>query len=210
MTIETARHRVAQFHSRAELLQQDIEQLITKQETLSKEQIILDQVNQFLASAIQEKVTTTKHQLEDLVNQGLQYIFTESSISIRIDSSFKNNKTVFSLKINKDNLNSGRAEDFGGGVLAVVSFLLKICSVIITNTERFILFDESLSFISKEYEERTSQFIAKICEQLNFDIALVTHKEGITKYAHTAYEAQGNPLSGTVFKSINPQQYWEQ
>lgn len=178
-----------------------IDRLTSEIKELQSESDLLEEVNKFFATQIDEKISNTKYQIEALVNQGLQYIFGES-IKIRIDSAFKNNKTMFSLKIVKDNVNEGVAESFGGGVLAVVACLLKISSILITKKERLLVMDESLTYVSIEFQEKLSQFLSKICEQMNFEIILITHQPKMASYANNIYKVQGTPLKGVTFNKI--------
>lgn len=193
--------RLTQVRARVDILNQELDSLHKRKQATEESLAILEQVNLFLASAVKDKINSTKHQLESLVNQGLQYIFNED-IRIEIASDFKNNKTIFSLKVLKGNLNSGRTEDFGGGVLAVIAFLLKVSATLITKTERLLVFDESLTFVSAEYQEALSQFIHQICQQLGFTIILIAHQPLLAKHADTIYQVQGTPQEGISFKRL--------
>lgn len=187
------------------LLRVKKEELARKESTLTalqNEQLILEEVNTFFASVIKEKITETKYKLESLVNQGLEFVFTDNKIFITIDSEFKNNKTIFTLSINKEGVNKGRAEDYGGGVLAVVAFLLKIAAIIITGTKRLMIDDEGLTFLSERYQRPVSVFIKKICEQLDFNIVMITHQQQLAKEADNIYRAKGNPAKGITFERI--------
>lgn len=172
-----------------------LESLSSQYNSLSKQEVelsnkvnLLQEVNKFFADTISHKIVDTKIALENLVNQGLSYVFGDS-IKIEIQSVFKNNKTQFALSVVKDKVNKGRAEDFGGGVLAVIAFLLKVSAVIITKTERFMIFDESLTFVSVEYQEPLSKFISKLCEQMGFDIVLISHQPKLSTFADVVYNA---------------------
>lgn len=178
---------------------------VSKISELEKELEILETVNLFLSEQIKYKMTDTKYKLESLVNQGLSYIFGEH-IRIVIDSSYKNNKTVFSLRIHKENINSGLADSFGGGVLAVVASLLKISAVLISGKEKLLVFDESLAFVSEEYQGRMSVFLNRICEQMGFTIILIAHQPKLTEYAHKIYRAVGEPEIGISFKEIKSEE----
>lgn len=202
MTVAELNSRVSELKALLSVQSKDIQSLQKKTENLKLELSILEQVNTFLASQIQEKVVSVKHQLESLVNQGLKYVFSED-IRLEIKSDFKNNKTVFSLNILKEGLNEGQADAFGGGVLSIIALLLRISSIIITNTERFIVLDESLAFLSKQYQASISQFLQKVCEQLDFTIILVAHQQDLAQHADNIYQVQGNPRTGISFKKIS-------
>lgn len=170
------------------------------------EQEILEQVNLFLSNQIKDKVSSVKYQIESLVNQGLKYIFSApdtSTIQIEIKSEFKNNKTIFSLNIKKDGVNEGQADAFGGGVLSVISLLLRVSSICIDNTERLLILDETTAFVSKQYQPLVSQFLQKLCDQLGFTIVLIAHQQDMATYADNIYQATGNPENGISFRKIS-------
>lgn len=201
MTLETLKTKLHKHRALAEVLTSDCTRLEQHLKAQQQEQLILEQVNTFLASQIQTKVGETKHQLESLVNQGLEYIFG-TGIRLQIDSAFKNNKTQFSLNIIKEGLNDGRADSFGGGVLAVIAVLLRVSAIIITKTERFIFFDESTNFVSAQYQPLLGNFLKQICSQLGFTIVLISHQETINKSADQAYIADGDPATGITFTKV--------
>lgn len=190
--------QLAKHEALLELNTKEVERLKQEVTRASQETIILEQVNKFLASQIQQKVGETKHQLESLVNQGLEYVFG-TGIRIVIESSFKNNKTQFTLNIKKDGINEGRMDSFGGGVLAVIAVLLRVSAIIITKTERFIFFDESTNFVSAQYQPALGNFLKQICSQLGFTIILISHQETINKSADHTYIADGDPRDGITF-----------
>lgn len=202
MTLDQLKQQLTHKKALLEITNGDCKRLESQLATALQEQQVLEQVNAFLASQIQVKVGETKHQLESLVNQGLDYIFG-TGIRLQIDSAFKNNKTQFSLNITKDGLNEGRMDSFGGGVLAVIAVLLRVCAIIITKTERFIFFDESTNFVSAQYQPLLGNFLKQICNQLGFTIVLISHQETINKSADITYEATGDPKDGITFTRIS-------
>lgn len=196
--------QLAKHEALLELTAKEVAKLKQDIAHTTQEVAILEQVNKFLASQIQQKVGETKHQLESLVNQGLEYVFG-TGIRIVIESSFKNNKTQFTLNIKKDGVNEGRMDSFGGGVLAVIAVLLRVSAIIITKTERFIFFDESTNFVSAQYQPALGNFLKQICSQLDFTIVLISHQETINKSADHTYLADGDPREGITFRKITQQ-----
>lgn len=201
MIAETLNSKVKELEVKLNLRKKDRDNAVSKISELQKELEILETVNVFLSEQIKHKMTDTKYKLESLVNQGLSYIFGDK-IKIIIDSSFKNNKTVFSLRITKDKVNTGLADSFGGGVLAVVASLLKISSVLISGKEKFLIMDESLAFVSEEYQEKMSMFLNQICNQMSFTIVLIAHQPKLVSFSNKIYKASGDPINGIYFKEI--------
>lgn len=198
MTIDDLRQRLAKSEALLELQHKELQRKEQELDHALQESSILEQVNTFLASQIQQKAGDIKYQLESLVNQGLAYVFGDQ-VRIQIESAFKNNKTVFSLNIIKDGVNEGRADSFGGGLLSVIAVLLRVSAIIVTNTQRFIFLDESTNFVSAQYQTALGNFLKQICQQLDFTIVLISHQDTITQSADYIYIANGDPATGITF-----------
>lgn len=169
---------------------------------------VLEEVNKVLSQVISSKIMSVKSKIESLTNQGLSYIFG-SSLRIVIHTDFKNNKTLFSLRVQKDNVNEGLVENFGGGVLSVVAFLLKVITVLIAGNQRFMILDESLSMLSEEYQEPMSRFIKQICKDLKFTIVVIAHQPKLSTHADYVYEAKGDAETGVTFVREKTDEYKE-
>ena len=161
-------------------------------------QALMQEVNAFFSGVIEHQVSEVKAQIEELVNSGLATIF-EYPISIRIDSAYKNNKTVFNIVIAKDEL-EGAQEAHGGGVLAIIAFLFRVVVNAVTGKAKFMMFDESLTYVSAKYQEPLSAFIAKLCEDLGYTIVLISHQPLLNTYAHRAYNVERNAQGFAKFK----------
>lgn len=198
MNLDSLRQQLTRNEALLELQQKELQRLETQADHLFSEFIILSQVNIFLASQIHQKASETKYQLESLVNQGLAYIFGDH-VRIQIESTFKNNKTIFSLNIIKNGVNEGRADSFGGGLLSVIAVLLRVSAIVVTGAQRFIFLDESTNFVSAQYQPALGNFLKQICNQLDFVIVLISHQETITQSADQVYIVNGDPAQGITF-----------
>lgn len=184
--------RDALYETRAELriVNESIDSKRKENLELENRVLVLDEANKFLAGMVSDRVLCVKDRLESLTNQGLDYIFGSSKVRICIDSEFKNNKTIFSLRIRKSGVDTdGVVESFGGGLLSVIAFVLKIVAVVLVENRRFMILDESLSMLSDEYQEPMSKFIATLCKELGFTIVLISHQPKLSTYADVCYEA---------------------
>lgn len=194
MTAENLRDslRDALYSKRAELklVSESIDSKRREIKSVEDRLLILDEANKFLAGMVSDRVLSVKDRLESLTNQGLEYIFGSSKVRVSIESEFKNNKTIFSLRIRKQGVDTdGVVESFGGGLLSVIAFILKIVAVVLVENRRFLILDESLSMLSDEYQEPMSKFIATLCKELDFTIVLIAHQPKLSTYADVCYEA---------------------
>jgi len=180
--------KIAQLEAKQEVLQADIQKSDTLIASIGKDIVTLEQANIFFSNQVEMKVSKIKGRIEQLVNSGLSAIF-EDSLKLVIESSVKYNKTTFSLKIENDNV-LGMEETHGGGVLSVVAFILRVVITLLTDKRKFLVFDESLSMVSIGYQNRLSQFIRQLCDDLGFTVLLISHQPALSEYASIKYEVR--------------------
>lgn len=180
---------LSQVKAQVSILDKEVVTLQSQLEANNAELDILMQCNAFLSAQIDILVESKKAQLESLVNQGLEYVFGSDELYIKIHTIFKNNKPQYQIRIFKG-AHEGLAESFGGGVLSTISILLRIGLVIVKGNERFVFLDESLSFLSVEYQGILGNFLQKLAKELDFTIILVSHQDAINQYANITYQAQ--------------------
>ena len=151
---------------------------------------LMDLVNQYFTNQIKERIQTAQHQIEDIINQGLSFIYRDDSIKVTVSTEVKANKLNFIINVSDPKITSSNLEEtFGGGVLATIAFLLKVITNVLHKNENFMIFDESLTFVSKHYQENLSSFIKKLCNDLNLTLILISHQPLLHSQADIVYEA---------------------
>lgn len=186
--LDTVNKKIVQLEAKQEVIQADIKKSDTKSSEIGKELIILEQANNFFSVQVDKKVSKIKGKIETLVNSGLAVIF-EDSLKLVIESSIKYSKTTFSVKISNNDV-VGMEETHGGGVLSVVAFILRVVITLLTDKRKFLVFDESLSMVSIGYQDRLSQFIKQLCDDLGFTVLLISHQPALSEYASIKYEVR--------------------
>jgi DNA repair ATPase RecN len=146
---------------------------------------VTKKANAVLSGLVSTRIVSVKDKIEKIINEGLSIIF-DDAITIEINESVKRSKTEFSMNIKSGTFEGGQ-ESFGGGVLSVIAFLLKVVTNLLARKAKLLVFDESLTFVSKEYQERLSVFIRKLCEDLDYTIVLISHQPLLSSMAHTRY-----------------------
>jgi len=152
----------------------------------------------FLQSIIETVCDSNLRKIEEWVNIGLKTIFEDQLVEFKIAKSIKRNLNVYSLVILKDGV-EGSVNSYGGGILCVISLILKFLFLAITKSPKILVLDESLSFLSEKYIENCSKFINILVEEFGTTVLLVTHQEKFKDFASTIYEAKPIKKS-TVFE----------
>lgn len=154
----------------------------------------------FLQSIIESVCQKNIRKIEDFVNLSLKNIFNDQEITFRIDKSIKRNVNVYSFVLYKDGV-EGSINSFGGGILCVVSLVLKILFIKLTKSFNLLVLDESLSFLSEGYLENCSKYIKTMTTDFNLNLILVTHQSKFKYYADNIYLAE-SLQNKTQFKKI--------
>ena len=198
--LNTAKNILDRKAYKVEDLKERKDSVSVKSERLQEEIKVLESVSRILTEVVGERTNTLKDKIVSMVNEALNSIFNDN-IRINITSSIKRNKTEYHIDI-IHNGTTGTQESFGGGVLAVIAFILRVVLIIITNKDRVLFLDESLTFVSEQYQPALSRFIKKICDNLNFTIILISHQPKLSVHADNVYEAYSHNNS-TNFKLTN-------
>ncbi len=191
-----------QLEGQIDLTKSESNRLIESSKALQIELEVLDEVNKFFTEAMDQRIDEVKHKVEDIINQGIAYVYKTEDLKIQIGTTFKNNKTQFVINlVNGDMVTSKVTESFGGGLIAIVAFLFKVVVNIVYKNEKVFFFDETLNYVSKHYQESLSEFIKKLCEDMDMTVILITHQPLLAEKADMVYEAYESS-KGTKFKLL--------
>jgi len=157
--------------------QAELNALSVKIRDTEREINLLDDSIVFLNKYIEAVVGSNSSFIENMVTNGLRYVFG-TRFTFKINHDIKNHKNVFFYSIiNEDTDVTGNISTFGGGVMAITSFIIRFAINILTDKARIMLLDESLNHVSAVYQDRTSSFLKTMCDEFDFTIVLVTHQQ---------------------------------
>lgn len=125
-------------------------------------------------------------QIENLVNNGLEYIFDDRSLKFKIEVPQNSREVYFKITDEETGVKTNLDEN-GGGLIVVVSFLINIAFLFIHDCRKFMLLDEALTQISDAYIENMFRFISSLIERFGLDILIVSHDLRIKAYASRIY-----------------------
>jgi len=157
---------------------------------LEEEIALLDKVSSLFKHLLDSLLDEKKQEIQKLVTYGLKTVFTDQHLKFHIDIEPKYNTIYTNFRTEQVGVAEGDVLDsFGGGVVNIESFLLRIITLFQTKLTPFLFLDETFSHVSGEYVENTSILLKNICEQLGLTIALITHKEDMLNNADKVYKA---------------------
>jgi DNA repair exonuclease SbcCD ATPase subunit len=164
---------------------------VAEKDALASRVQSLDEVAILLNSYADTRQAVVHTQIENIVTKGLQTIFAEP-LSLRIKTTLVGKRTESDFYLvsgsGEDVLETPILEARGGGVAAVVGFLLQVILVLLSPNHRPTLFlDETFANLSQEYEEPLAEFIVELVEKSPVQVVLVTHSTTYRSFANKVY-----------------------
>lgn len=183
-----------------ELVKEQEERELALSQVYSKIEI-LKMSSEVLQQLIEKVSKQNILKIEELVNRALANIFYDMKITIKIQAETKRNNTQYSIKIIQENRKGG-VNSCGGGVVCVVSLILKFMFNILNKSFPIIAFDETLSFLYEGYIPYASQFIKEISKEFSLPIFMSTHQVMFCENADNMYNICGKENKSVIERLI--------
>lgn len=142
-----------------------------------KQKILIEaqQLIQTAAKAVQDKV---HKQVSEMVTKCLKTVF-EETYEFRFVFEKKRGRTEARPAFFKNNNEFDPMGSVGGGIIDITAFALRICKILLQRppVQHILFLDEPFTRPSKikGYREKVRQLLELICDELNFQIIMVTH-----------------------------------
>lgn len=157
-----------------------------------------------LTSVGEERQESAQRQVEGLVTRALQVIFDEN-LSFNLVPSVKANRAEIDFVLVSEygekttvRVETPVLEARGGGMAAVVGFVLRLVVLLLTPGARRVLFlDESFGMVSADYEPRLAEFLREVADKAGVQIVLITHSKAYDDLADVSYELSLGPDGAT-------------
>ena len=123
-----------------------------------------------------------KKEFEDLVSWALTFIF-EEPYSFKLVFSERGNLQELNFNIEKPGFDDpyDLLDVAGGGVLDIVSFILRVVLMEISNTKGFLILDESVKHLSEDKLPRFSLLLQELSKRLKRQILFISHEHEFTQ-----------------------------
>lgn len=164
-----------------------------QQKAEEQKQIVIacEEATAFFNSFADERQQKVQSRIETLVTHGVQTIFGED-LTFHVVSEQKANRSEVHFTL-KSALGDGTVVETsildarGGGVAAVVGFLLRLVITLLRQDRPLLVVDEGFAQVSETYLPAVGQFVRELVDQTGVQVLLVTHSEVFTEYADSVY-----------------------
>lgn len=183
------------------LVAQAVEQE-NKIKVIKDEEKTLIQSKQLLVDTVRFAREEAKYIIESLVTKSLQYVFEDPNMKFEIKIRDLKSRTECNFYIIEDGEEMDPLESNGGGVVDIISFILRIALIQASNkisledekednrikNEAPLILDEPFKHLSKEHVPKMGKFLREISEQFNMQIIIITHNYDLMKYADKRFQ----------------------
>lgn len=164
---------------------------ITKLDQQSQLEASLERVSVFLTTFAEEAQDELQRKIEGLVTHALQTIFGEEMV-FKMEQSTKRNQANVDFFIESQMgaqlVRTPVLDARGGGVAAVVGFILRLVLLVLTpGARRVLVLDETFAQVSDGYEPRVAEFLREVADKAHVQIIMVTHSAAYTDIADQVY-----------------------
>lgn len=152
--------------------------------------IVCEEALVFLNSFADERQSVMQRQIEEMVTQGLQTIFDEPmTFHVISEQKASRSEVRFMLRsmMEDEMVETPILDARGGGVAAIVGFLLRLVVKMLSDERPLLVLDETFAQLSAEYEARLAEFIVELVEKTGVQIVMVTHSTVYEAYADKVY-----------------------
>lgn len=172
-----------------------IEGLETQILSMGKEKELLQGTWSVLRELLDKFSAESLTLLKQLLNKGIQSIFTDRDYEIRIEVTDNKSKKMKIILLEQTenglveiDMGSGALLLQGGGVLVVVSFILQVFLLNMYNKRKLICIDEGFTQISSVYVENFFRFMKYLHTDMGFTFVMVNHDQRFIPYFDKVYE----------------------
>jgi DNA repair exonuclease SbcCD ATPase subunit len=141
----------------------------------------------------EDKREVIRTKIEALVTHGIQSVFGPE-IYFKIEQRIARNQVTFEYKIVHEYGGEKRESDLrgyhGGGLVALVGFLLRVVMVLFSHParRRVIFLDESMAALDGDKRTAFAALLRTLGEQLGMQFVLITHSPEYASDADKVYE----------------------
>lgn len=150
-----------------------------------------DKALAILNTVSEERQVAAQQQVEELVTRALQVVFGEN-LSFHLAQSVKANRPevdfILRSTYGDEVIDTPVLDARGGGMAAVVGFVLRLVVLLLTpGVRRFLVLDESFAHVSASFEPRVAEFLREVADKAGVQIVLITHSNAYGDLADARY-----------------------
>lgn len=189
--VRLARRAVDQEYGQAKAVIAEAKKAQTDVASLAAKRDLLAQATALLSTIGEERQAEAQLKVEGLVTHALKMVFGEE-LSFHLIAGTRGNQAITDFVV-RSTMGDGTVVDTpvmdarGGGLAAVVGFLLRLVVILLSPVAPVLFLDETFAHLSEEYLAPLGEFLHELVERTEVQIVMVTHQSEFAAYADRAY-----------------------
>jgi len=147
-----------------------------EKQSLEKLRSSLEIAQVFIQKVAKDTQQNLKFHIEDIVQLAIDSCFP-GEYNFQVNFEIKRGQTEASLVFMKNGIPVDPVDASGGGVVDLAAFALRIAVWSLGKTERIIILDEPVRFLSRNLHHSAGEILKKLSEKLELQIIMVTHNQ---------------------------------
>lgn len=131
--------------------------------------------------------------VESIVSDGLKLVF-DQDIKLIVERKEGVRGDSYRLMVQQGEVVGPPIDTMGGGVVNVISFLLRVIMIQRFRLNKFIALDESFSNISADRTSKVSEMLRSLCDDHGYTILLITQQPLLACAANRVFSVEKGPL----------------
>jgi len=131
--------------------------------------------------------------IESVVSDGLKLIF-DDDYKLIIERKEGVRGESYKILVEKRGFAAPPIETVGGGVVNVISFLLRVIMIQRFKLAKLIVLDESMNNVSPEFIPKVSEMMKTLCDEHGYCILAITQQAALATSADKVFVVENGPL----------------
>jgi ABC-type dipeptide/oligopeptide/nickel transport system ATPase subunit len=131
--------------------------------------------------------------IESVVSDGLKLIF-DSDYKLIIERKDGVRGESYKILLEKNGFTAPPIESVGGGLVNVISFLLRVIMIQRFKLAKLIVLDESMNNVSPEFIPKVSEMLKTLCDEHGYCILAITQQSALAASADKVFAVENGPL----------------
>ena len=204
--VVSVRARMGSIRQRRDICGQQIARQEGRLKAIEDEKAELLKAVGLIDRAIQVISANGIGRIESIVTGGLQLVFEDPTLGFSVEKTELTRGNSYKLMPYKGEVRGAAMDTFGGGVVNVIAFLLRMIMIKRFKLGKFLVLDETFNNVSAEYQPMVSSLLKKLSHEHGYTIFAVTHQPILAAAADNVYKLVPREGQSPVIVRLSPEE----
>lgn len=182
--------------------EEELTSLISKKQDLISLGDDLVLLSSFLNKLVDSRRDGIIEKITSLISFGLNSILDREGMELKLDSRLQRGRQFYQFRLIDNGMEVDPLKSCGGGVINILSILLRIVVLSMSSNRKFLVIDEGFANLSANHREKAVDFLKLAAEKLGVQFLIVTHQDELKEAADILYEIKEKD-GYSIFKKIS-------